>query len=52
MNIEEGSIQPIGDYLVVTISIGSIGVIVVIVGLICRNKGGVQSGPPDSGYSW
>ncbi|TFH03516.1 MAG: DUF2341 domain-containing protein, partial [Candidatus Thorarchaeota archaeon] len=52
VNIEEGSIQPIGDYLVVTISIGSIGVIVVIVGLICRNKGGVQSGPPDSGYSW
>jgi hypothetical protein len=54
VNIEQESVQPFGDILVVSVSIGSFAVIVVIVGLICRNKGGAESlaSSPDPGYSW
>jgi len=51
ISIEEGSIPGIGDYLVIIISFGSLGVIVIIIGLICRNKGGPKQGSPSS-YDW
>jgi hypothetical protein len=51
ISIDEETAQPLGDVLVVAISVGSLGVIVVIVGLICRNKNSTQLSTPDS-YGW
>ncbi len=51
ISIEEGSIPGIGDYMVIIISFGSLGVLVIIVGLICRNKGGPRQRSPSS-YDW
>ncbi|MHA2057541.1 MAG: hypothetical protein ACW979_07955, partial [Candidatus Thorarchaeota archaeon] len=51
VSIDEGSIPAIGDYMVITISIGSIAVLVIVVGLVCRNKRGSQPVSP-VGYDW
>ena len=40
------------DYLIISISIGSMLVIVVIIGAICRNRGPGSTSVPSSGYEW
>jgi len=47
----EGSSRFFGDYLVITIAIGSLAAIVIIAGLILRNRATPQSVNP-SGYRW
>jgi len=53
VNINHELIEPFGDVLILSISIGSLAVIVVVIGMICRDKGGTTpktSVPND--YSW
>ncbi len=51
ISIDEGLIPSNGDYLAFTISIGSIAVVVIIIGLICRSKSGSPAGNPNT-YDW
>ncbi|MFW9845022.1 MAG: hypothetical protein ACFFEV_10635, partial [Candidatus Thorarchaeota archaeon] len=52
ITIQGYSIPSVGDIVVVTISLGSLGVIVVIIGLICRDKGKGPKARNPSSYDW
>ena len=53
VNIDQQTIEPFGDVMIVSISIGSFAIIVVVIGMICRNKGGTapETSVPND-YSW